>query len=100
MPPYDPKANRPKLVPVDDESAPVDALLGPADSSTSVAPTAPQRTHLSVVSDDERAPRSVPDQPVAPTGSSRPDPKVLLAVAVTAIAVVVGSIVVARRSSN
>lgn len=101
MPPYDPKANRPKLVPVDGDPAPVDALLGPAEAAAPVAPVAaaPQRAHLSVVAPDERAPRTVVESPVVEPAPRRPDPKVLVAVGAIAIAVV-GMVVAARRRSH
>lgn len=105
MPPYDPKAKRPKLVPVDDDAAPVDALLGP-DSSRDAEPA--PRSHLSVVPPDEPAPAAPPrpasvasPQPASSTSavespSRRPDAKTMAAVVVAVVAVV-GLIVVARR---
>lgn len=99
MPPYDPKANRPKLVSVDDAPAPVDALLGPTPDAVSAdagaARSATGRTHLTVVPPDDGAPRVVPD-PAPPAASKGFDPKAALAIAVT-VAAVVGLMVAARR---
>lgn len=105
MPPYDPKANRPKLVPIADEPAPVDALLGPSpDTATrSVGGVAaieadvpaPGRTHLSVVAD----PDPEPDPTVDPAGVTPLRPAVVAAVAAVTLAVAAVIVVVARRRS-
>lgn len=101
MPPYDPKAKRPKLVPVDDAPAPVDALLGPVDSAptgedadrrdAAVAP----RSHLSVVPPDASSPPEPAAAADVPAPAGR-DLKKVLAIAVT-VATVVGLIVAVRR---
>lgn len=105
MPPYDPKANRPKLVPVETDVTPVDALLGsvPSDAAT------PLR-HLSVVSSVDAAPDATTSAAphaapaVAPSPSPSPSlrldrgPKVLVAAAALATAIVV--MLVLRRRGN
>jgi len=94
MPPYDPKANRPKLVPVD-ESAPVDALLGPSPDTAPAAPAPePARSHLTVVPDDARS--AAPPAPPAPT--RRVDAKLLVAVAI-GVSLAIGVVVAVRRRS-
>jgi hypothetical protein len=93
MPPYDPKANRPKLVPVDDAPAPVDALLGPAPAAPE-----PTRPHLSVVPPDEPPPAPSVAPAAEPAGASGPDLKKVAVVAVV-VAAIVGVIVVVRRRS-
>lgn len=103
MPPYDPKANRPKLVPVDD-SAPVDSLLGPdpakplvavvdADTATGTAVDSGPRARLTVV------PPSKPTPIAAVPAPSRFSTRNLIAVGVT-VATVLGLMVAIRRRSE
>lgn len=90
MPPYDPKAKRPKLVAVDDDGpAPVDAILG--DEA---------RPKLSVVTPDEPAALRDVTVPAAERGepAGGPDPKLVVA-AVAVVAAVVAAVVVIRRRS-
>lgn len=105
--PYDPKANRPKLVPADDP-APVDALLGPADAAPASAPAPapsttpaadaepPVRKHLSVVPDADGVGAVEPTAP-QPTSGRRPAVPALAA-ALLAAALVVTVVVVRRRA--
>jgi hypothetical protein len=97
MPTYDPKANRPKLVPVDDDAAPVDALLGP-EADAPISEPAPARPRLSVVGSDEPSPGPAAE-PIttapAPAGR-RIDAKTAVVVAVV-VAAVLGLVAVIRR---
>lgn len=96
MPPYDPKANRPKLVPVD-EPAPVDALLAPpADEPVAPAPAPAPRPHLSVVADPTPTVDAAP--PADPAAVTPLRTGAIVAAAVL-IVVVVGAVVAARRRS-
>ena len=118
MPPYDPNSKRPKLVPVDQDDAPVDAILGPDPASdrppalTSVplptdapaddlstpaepAPTDAGRPHLSVVP-PEPGPRALAAVPSSGGRSGGPDLKKVVA-AVVAVVTVIGVVTVLRR---
>lgn len=102
MPPYDPKANRPKLVPVDDGPAPVDAILG-GESAPAPTPDAPpaaeSRPRLSVVESRGATPAPAPTLAAVPSPpeGSRPDQRVIVAVAVLAAVTVLAVVVVRRR---